>query len=1644
MASNKAPKQWQLTKNETVVTFESWKQNLLYILSLDDKFAPFLADNSTWLKKTAQTQNRGFTDDGEAVREAHRLTAIQKVQRLELMLGQIANFCTVISRNSIVKNSTSLKSIWQLIRLHYGFQSTGGHFLDLAEICIQPDERPEDLYQRIMAFFEDNLMTTDCGVTHHGVAIDTDEDLTPTIENTIVVMWLKLIHPGLPRLVKQKYGSDLRNRSIASIKPEISQALPSLLDELHAIEDTRALRTSLAPNRQSRTRRPNTAIRKKSCILCKTANRNGHDSHYLSECKFLPDSDKRYMTRSRYVGDVEDLSEDMYEQCEIDEQDIPNALMETPSIRRVDVIQSPYLNAYFHQHPVRLTLDTGATTNMMSEQFAKRIAIQVHPASQMACQADGVTPLDVMGEVHCKLTRGVHSFKLDALVVKQLDVDVLAGNPFFVSNDIATRPAKRQIVIKGTDIVQYGQQPNGDATIRRTQAHTLRTPPRQTVLLPGDYVELRTPRDSEPDSEWALEPRYDCPSNSHVNPEQAWPYVQEVKSIDHTIRLTNTTQEPIILKKNEHICQVRLLKDISEVDLDSVPSFPESDRPISKKNDAYSSHISIDPDKRLTAEVSSKFHDLNHKFDNVFKPEISKYNGFSGKIEATVNMGPTLPPQRKGRLPHYSREQLLELQKKFDELESLGVFAKPEEVNVTVEYLNMSFLVKKPNGGHRLVTSFGEVGQYSKPQPSLMPSVDSVLRDIARWKYIIVTDLRQSFYQIPLSHNAMKFCGVVTPFKGIRVYTRSAMGMPGSETCLEELMCRVLGELIEEGCVAKIADDLYIGGDTTSDLLNNWSRVLTALNANNLRLNASKTVICPLTTTILGWVWSNGTLQASKHRITALSSVDPPKTVQGLRSFIGAYKVLSRVIRGYANILDPLDQATSGRSSRDKIEWTDELLSAFKSAQSTLKTNKVITMPHPKDTLWIVTDGSVRERGMAATLYAMRNDKLHLAGFFNAKLKKHQILWLPCEVEALSIATAVKHFSPYIIQSHGTTQVLTDSRPCVQAYAKLNRGEFSNSSRVSTFLSVISRHQVMLNHISGAANLPSDYTSRNLPECTADKCQICKFVNELEESVVRELTVKDVVDGSQKMPFTSRLAWLATQQECPDLRRTHAHLTQGTRPSKKANKIIDVKRYLKDVCIARDGVLIVNSEAPFHPVRERIVVPRLVLDGLLTAIHIRFDHPSQHQTKTLFSRYFFALDVDKAIHRVCTSCHQCMSLKSIPLHLQEQSTCLPPKCVGLKFSLDIMRRYKQYIVVLRETVSSYTLTTIVDNERHDTLRDAIIMLLADMRSLGDNVLLIRVDPAPGLNALRNDKDLRKWNIMLEFGHVKNKNKNPVAEHAIQELGIECLRLSPEGGPLSHVTLALATANLNHRIRNKGLSAREIWTQRVQVTGEQLPIDDMQLIQKQHFDRVQNHAFNAKSKSCGKLPGKGLNVSVGDLVYLIGDKDKTKARERYLVTSIDDNMCQVRKFTKSQFRSKTYQVKLSDCYPICSEVSNYSMPQSPIRGMDDHMKDEDGQDDRDNYYDHECELNSDNFPLQQPPVLNEMIPPSQLSEPPLTDESSCTTTDTGGTTYPLQDSVEDSEAPQLATPNNGLEDNPTRPQRARKKPVWQNSSEWLFD
>ena len=1533
----RAPKQWPLTKAETITSFESWRQNLEYTLSLDPAFTKFMKPGATWGKKTAACPSRDFDDDSETVPPSIRLTAEQKAAQLDLMLGQIANFCPIVSRNSITKNSTSLAQIWHTIRLHFGFQSSGAHLLDFAAIRRETDERPEDLFQRLMAFTEDNLLRSDGGISHQGLLPLVDEDMSPTLENFVTLHWLTLLHPSLPALVKQRYGPELRNRTIASLKPEISQSIPSLMAELQSTEDAQVLRAAAAtvagisrptfrdvtPAAGPPARRPAAASDRRrserparSCALCKAAGRPDSETHYLSRCRFLPEADRRFLSGIRLISGCDDEAADCTEDSAVcatpaASDSPPDHVSAAPSgpARRVQTQCSPYVPVFCHAHPIRVTLDTGAEVNLVRASVAQLTGARVCKTSQAAYQADGVSPLSVVGETTLLLSRGNHVLTLQALVVSDLDVDVLAGTPFMSANDVHVRPAEGTVSV-GEDVVfcyRTPPQPAGvSATARRVQC-LVRTPPETITLWPDDHVELEVP-DAEPDSAVSVEPwQAAFPGDSTGG---LWPQPAVTEVVSGRIRLCNTTDAPLHLRKNSHLCKVY---SVSAPVACPAPPAPPPPAAVLTSPPAVGL-VSIDPHGVLSDQMRAEFASTVTEYASVFDTAFPGYNGAVGPIHGVVNIGSVEPPQRKGRLPQYNRQRLSELQSQFDELESLGVFQKPEDLGITVEHVHPSFLVNKPGGGSRLVTDFTSVGRYCRPQPSLLPDVETTLRTIGSWRYLVVSDLTKAYFQVPLSRDSLKYCGVVTPYKGVRVYNRCAMGLPGSESALEELMCRVLGDLVQDGHVAKIADDLFCGGATPEEALLAWRRVLQALDRCDLRLSPSKTVICPRSVTLLGWVWTDGRLSASPHRISTLASCDLPRTVKHLRSFIGAYKVLGRVIRGVATLLSPLDAVCAGRESAETISWSDELRASFSRAQSALKEHRSVVLPRPSDQLWIVTDGSSKSHGVGATLYVTRGDRTLLAGFFCAKLRKHQLGWLPCEIEALGIATAVKHFAPYITQSASPVCVLTDSKPCVQAFEKLSRGEFSASPRVTTFLATISRFCLTVRHLAGTANLPSDFASRNAPACTESVCQVCTFVSRLEEAAVRQVTVNDVLSGSCRLPFTGRNSWLSSQQDCPSLRRAKAHLSQGTRPSRKQTDIRDVKRYLQVASVARDGLLVVRRDDPFSPVRECIIVPRGVVPGLLCALHLKFEHPTRHQLKLLFSRYFYALDLDAHLTALYDGCHACAALKRLPPPLVESSTT-PASAVGVSYAADVMRYDRQLILVVRETVTSYTQTCVVSDERASTLESALLSLCVAFRAVDGPPVTVRADPAPGFVALSSSEALRQAGISLDIGRPHNPNKNPCAEHAIGELRGELKRISPGGGPVSPATLAIATSRLNSRLRSGGLSALERLLSRDQYSQCALSVSDRELIARQHASRLSNHPHDYVSKGRSHRRVPSSTISPGVLVYHAGDRDKSRPRPRYLVTSVDGDWCLVKKFTAGQLRSKRYRLRLDECYAV---------------------------------------------------------------------------------------------------------------------------------
>ena len=321
------------------------------------------------------------------------------------------------------------------------------------------------------------------------------------------------MHPDLPKLVKQRYGTELRSRTLASIMPEISQVLQSLLDEIRATEDAKVMSTASSSYRTpAQAAKPTTRFRRrpKSSPLYKQAGRRDFH-HYLSECTYLPDTDRKFIAKVRQIVGILDCDESDPEEEPQDYQPAPTGNQPTPSALRIQVRQSPYLDTLYRHNTICVTIDSGATGYMIRLSTVQKLKVDICKSAQSAHQVDGSSPLKVIGETKLSFARGQHVFQFEGLVMNNLDVEVLVGTPYMEASDIAVRPAKHLITLADGSSFTYGSSDDRSTQQAARRAVVLHAPATSTTLWPGGYIELELPQDLPPDSLNALEPHSDIP-----------------------------------------------------------------------------------------------------------------------------------------------------------------------------------------------------------------------------------------------------------------------------------------------------------------------------------------------------------------------------------------------------------------------------------------------------------------------------------------------------------------------------------------------------------------------------------------------------------------------------------------------------------------------------------------------------------------------------------------------------------------------------------------------------------------------------------------------------------------------------------------------------------------------------------------------------------------------------------------------------------------------------------------------------------------------------------------------------------------------------------------------------------------------------
>ena len=1190
----------------------------------------------------------------------------------------------------------------------------------------------------------------------------------------------------------------------------------------------------------------------------------------------------------------------------------------------------------YSKHTVHCVLDSGATASLISLRKAQELKLKIWPTVHTAVQVDGVSGLRVLGEVHTEFTRGNLALHFSALVVNKLGTDVLGGTNFLKENDIYARMAKDTIVIKGTNIFHSTPVEILQMDQTQTKSQLVQVSKTQTILS-GDSIQCEIPLHFPSDGVFFVEPKQ---SKLLSKPTI-------VTASNHLIHLVNDSPHPVKVKKNEQVAQLRLsVIDNTETKPLATPEETFADKfhspllpatpftPKSVKDILSEVNLST-----LSPAARKPFEDTISAFPEVFQTDLPGYNNHFGPVYASIEFGSRArPPPHKTRVPSYGSHGLKLFNQKAMAMVDKGVLIDPYKLGVQPSLILDAWVVKKPAFAKlpweecqekhvRLVTGFDPLNKYLKQIPPKASNPMSVYTSLAGWKYLGELDFTDMYWQLHmrlttnLDRKQLQYLCIRTAC-GTLAYARAPIGLLGMDAVQEELTDKLLGDLVIKGSVAKVADNVYFGGETLADLHIVFEEIVKRCHLANLRLKPSKVALNIKHADILGLHWSNGTLTPSHHKLDPLAHCEKPRTVKGLRSFLGAVRfneicLPSKPLTAATELLD--EQIPSQRPGQELIAWDEKLTEAFRTVQELLKTPEVVYVPRKGDELFICSDGAPSASALGTKLLIKREGESNLLPSFNygLRIKNNMRNWSPCEFEAYSISQGIKKMKPFLRFAETPSTALVDSKATVQAVQKMENGVFSTSRRLQDLLANLSAERVKVLHMSAKLSSPIlrmvDFASRNPVECSTPGCTICKDSENPDVTFFGKISIPS---ADPPVPSLSIPIWKDIQTSSPNLRRAASLLESGKIPHKK-EKINDIRSYLRHCTLSKDGLVIAKNDDKSQPFQtsktSRIVIPREFAYSYAVVLHRKFAHPLPGQMLKLFNRHFFMLNAETIIKQVTEHCDPCQASKIIPKETLQFTTETKPSVAGIFFNADVLVDSGQKILVLRDNLTSFTDAQFIPNEQKPTMRDNLIIVCSKLRS---NVpITIRVDSQSSLKSLKNDKSLSEESINLEIGNSKNRNKNAVAEKAIGELRTELIKVSPGGGPFSAKSLAKAVFNLNNRIRHTGRSARELWVRRDQTSFQGLNFQDQDISDAQLQKRLSHHESAAKFASRNGPPVALQTINVGDRVFIKSDKSKSKARDPYLVLSHVPNKPEVtvQKLLDHNNRSNVLTVQLQNIY-----------------------------------------------------------------------------------------------------------------------------------
>ena len=746
---------------------------------------------------------------------------------------------------------------------------------------------------------------------------------------------------------------------------------------------------------------------------------------------------------------------------------------------------------------VSILLDTGAGPNLIGlttlSSFGKRLPDIKRPEQNLKIKGASGDPLEVMGTTQLHIKIGQRERLVKFHVVKNMVTSALLG--------------LRELRLMGTHIlcdqgvVRFGMvnSNSSDKDYTTLKLHDSRPiafrSSRKHIIKPGESVYVTCNAGKCP-----IVGSYLATFHANDDDQVALSQLIDVKRdgvLD--VLIGNNSDKIRIIDTNQLMGQIRPVRtdSIQLIDQNIVNNLidqcmteqPQTEavfnvckKKSKRSRPQFSKPIESEDDKLSDIELirkQIKFNDdllSNQQKEQLIQLVYDNRKAFSLRGEIGESKSAKYEIKMKPDAQYFFRQSYklsdfeAELMKQeITKLLKLGIIAKSSRGYAP--FVSPALLTCKQDGSSRFLSDFRLLNKQTKTDHYSFQSIPDILRKIGKLngKYMAVFDVKDSFFQIPLTENSKELTTFTPAPNELYHYLRTPQGYKSSPTALARHMQNLLGDL---AFVITYADDVIVISKSIHQHFSNLKSLFKRISDDNLKLNLSKSIMINDEVEFCGHNLKDGYIRPlDKHRQNILN-MKKPTDKQGLKRLLGSVTWLSKFIPNHSKLTHELFKLL-----RKNVQWNWLPIhdKAFKEIVSYFSNETVLKLPTGKGTYHLFVDAC--KTGLGSCLLEKIGNKYNVVGFASRNVLKSEQKSSATDLEIMALKMAFKQFRQ-LLYGNKPFFVYTDHYSLVHI---MNGKTEPATKKIANCVSYISDFTFELNHVAGKHNDLADWISRDLP-----------------------------------------------------------------------------------------------------------------------------------------------------------------------------------------------------------------------------------------------------------------------------------------------------------------------------------------------------------------------------------------------------------------------------------------------------------------------------------------------------------------------------------------------------------------------------------